>query len=213
MRQKRITVLFLMLLAVCMLASAAFAEEGDKGTAAGPHTHDWQLSAEKSKPATCESPGVDAYVCPQCSETMMVAVPAKGHSWGSWNVTKAATCAEAGTETRTCTACGAEESRPYTDAGAHVWGEWATTKEATCAAEGIKTRTCTLCGKQDTTVVAKTGEHKWGEWNTTRKPTCLASGIRNRTCSVCGKTETETIEKKEHAWSGTSWATTYRNGT
>ena len=202
MRQKRITVLFLMLLAVCMLASAAFAEEGDKGTAAGPHTHDWQLSAEKSKPATCESPGVDAYVCPQCSETMMVAVPAKGHSWGSWNVTKAATCAEAGTETRTCTACGAEESRPYTDAGAHVWGEWSTTKEATCAAEGIKTRTCTLCGKQDTTVVAKTGEHKWGDWNTTRKPTCLASGIRNRTCSVCGKTETETIEKKEHAWSG-----------
>ena len=153
MRQKRITVLFLMLLAVCILASAAFAEEGDKGTAAGPHTHDWQLSAEKSKPATCESPGVDAYVCPQCSETMMVAVPAKGHSWGGWNVTKAATCAEAGTETRTCTACGAEESRPYTDAGAHVWGEWSTTKEATCAAEGIKTRTCTLCGKQDTTVV------------------------------------------------------------
>lgn len=201
MRQKWITV-FLVLLTVCTLVPAALAEEAGSGTAAGPHTHDWQLSAEKSKPATCESPGVDAYVCPQCSETMMVAVPAKGHSWGSWGVAKAATCAEAGTEKRTCTACGAEETRPYTDAGAHVWGEWSTTKEATCAAEGIKTRTCTLCGKQDTTVVAKTGEHKWGEWNTTRKPTCLASGIRNRTCGVCGKTETETIEKKEHAWSG-----------
>ena len=93
MRQKRITVLFLMLLAVCMLASAAFAEEGDKGTAAGPHTHDWQLSAEKSKPATCESPGVDAYVCPQCSETMMVAVPAKGTALNSLFFSARSECA------------------------------------------------------------------------------------------------------------------------
>ena len=203
MKQKWITVL-LWMLTVCMLAPAVFAEEGNTGTVSASHTHDWQLSEEKSTPPTCTDPGMNGYVCSICSETMMVAVPAKGHSWGNWSVSREATCAEPGTETRTCTACGEQESRPYTDQGAHAWGDWDVTKEATCAAEGIRTRVCTICGKQDTTVVSKTGEHDWGDWNVTREPTCLASGIRNRVCSVCGKTETETIQKREHAWSGWS---------
>ena len=201
MKRMLITIIIWMLV-VYMLVPNVFAEEESTGTGSVSHTHDWQLSAEKSKPATCDSPGINGYVCSICGETMMMTVPAKGHSWGSWNVTKTATCAAEGTETRTCTACGKQESRPYSDAGAHMWGEWSVTKEATCAAEGIQTRACTVCGKQDTTVIAKTGEHDWGDWKITREPTCLASGIQNRTCSVCGKTETETIPKREHAWSG-----------
>ena len=200
MRRKLITVI-LWLLTVCILAPAVFAETEKTGTAPASHTHDWQLSEEKSTPANCNSPGMNGYVCSVCGDTMMVAVPAKGHSWGSWSVSKKATCAEDGTETRTCTVCGEQESRPYTDRGAHIWGEWNITKEATCAAEGVQTHTCTICGKQESSVISKTGEHDWGEWNVSKEPTCLASGIRNRVCSVCGKTETETIQKREHAWS------------
>ena len=200
MTRKLIAVL-IWILAVCMLAPAVSAGEEDGGSASVPHTHEWQQSDEKSTPATCETPGIIVYVCTGCSETKMVTEPARGHSWGGWIVTREATCTEEGTETRTCTVCGAQESRPYSDQGAHRWGEWDVTKEATCAAEGIRTRVCTLCGKQDSTVVSKTGEHNWGEWSISKEPTCLASGIRNRVCTVCGKTETETISKKEHAWS------------
>ena len=201
MKRKLIAVIIWML-TVCMLAPAVFAEGENTGTTPASHTHDWQLSEEKSTPATCDSPGINGYVCSICGDTMMVTVPSKGHSWGGWNVSREATCAEEGTETRTCTTCGKQETRPYTDRGAHSWGEWEVTREATCAAEGIQTHTCKICGKQETTVVSKTGEHDWGEWKVSKAPTCLASGIRNRVCSICGKTETETIEKREHDWSG-----------
>ena len=38
-------------------------------------------------------------------------IPAKGHTFGDWSVTKEATTKQAGEESRTCSACGATETR------------------------------------------------------------------------------------------------------
>ncbi len=47
---------------------------------------------------------------------------ANGHSFGEWEVTVAATCTEDGAETRKCSVCDKEETRPVTRLG-HDYGE------------------------------------------------------------------------------------------
>jgi len=55
-----------------------------------------------------------------------------GHSYGSWTVTKAATCTTAGTEKRTCTrsGCTASETRSISATGHTFNGSYTVTKEA-----------------------------------------------------------------------------------
>ena len=63
-------------------------------------------------------------------------------------VTKAATCAEEGVKTYTCS-CGSS----YTEAVpvvAHSFGEYVYNDDATTEADGTKTATCSICGKTDT---------------------------------------------------------------
>ena len=79
-----------------------------------------------------------------------------GHNWSQWKVIKAATCTEAGEESRTCLNCGEVEKRTVPATG-HQWGEWAVTKAATCTEAGEETRTCTLCGEKETRAIAATG--------------------------------------------------------
>lgn len=47
---------------------------------------------------------------------------ANGHSYGEWTVTVAATCTEDGTETRKCSVCDKEETRPIAKLG-HNYGD------------------------------------------------------------------------------------------
>ena len=65
------------------------------------------------------------------------------HSWSDWKQTKAPTCAAAGEETRTCTGCGAAETRSVAATGKHSWQETA----PSCTQEGKKT--CTVCGTKE----------------------------------------------------------------
>lgn len=68
---------------------------------------------ENIVPATCTEDGSKTVVCEDCGETLSTEViPAKGHSFGDWTVTKEATCFEDGEETRTCSVCQAVETRP-----------------------------------------------------------------------------------------------------
>lgn len=120
------------------------------------------------------------------------------HVWGDWTQTKAPTCAEKGKETRTCTICGATETRDV-DMTDHTWGEWKNVKEATCTEEGEKERVCSVCGEKQTEVIAKT-EHNWGEWNVVKEATCTKEGLKERFCSICGEKQSETIAKVAHKW-------------
>ena len=68
---------------------------------------------ENIVPATCTENGSKTVVCEDCGETLSTEViPATGHSFGDWTVTKEATCFEDGEETRTCSVCQAVETRP-----------------------------------------------------------------------------------------------------
>ena len=67
----------------------------------------------KHEHTTCTEDGSKTVVCEDCGETLSTEViPAKGHSFGEWTVTKEATCFEDGEETRTCSVCQAVETRP-----------------------------------------------------------------------------------------------------
>lgn len=89
---------------------------------------------ENIVPASCTEDGSKTVVCEDCGETLSTEViPATGHSFGEWTVTKEATCFEDGEETRTCSVCQAVETRPifanpdhcpskaFTDLDAKAW--------------------------------------------------------------------------------------------
>ena len=89
---------------------------------------------ENIVPATCTEDGSKTVVCEDCGETISTEViPATGHSFGEWTVTKEAACFEDGEETRTCSVCQTVETRPifansdncpskaFTDLDADAW--------------------------------------------------------------------------------------------
>lgn len=79
------------------------------------------------------------------------------HDFGDWTVRTFPTCTEGGIEKRTCTACGAEETRTV-EAKGHTFGEWKETKAATRTETGLKTRTCSVCGATETQIIPALGQ-------------------------------------------------------
>ena len=88
------------------------------------------------------------------------------HSFGDWQVIKAATEEAEGKQERKCTVC------PYTTtevieklAHTHKFAtDWTVTKPATEEAEGSKERTCTVCGYTATEAIEKLAHtHKFAE--------------------------------------------------
>ena len=74
--------------------------------------HDWEDVVEKN--ATCTENGFSYRKCTICGEketNSEKTIPAAGHKYGDYKVTKAATIFEAGTETRECSVCKAQDSR------------------------------------------------------------------------------------------------------
>lgn len=64
-----------------------------------------------TNPATCTQKGSKTFTCKDCGETRTEEIPASGHDWGEWTVTKEATADEEGEETRECKNCGENETR------------------------------------------------------------------------------------------------------
>jgi len=62
-------------------------------------------SGDVTKKATCTGTGTMTYTC-SCGQTKIETIPATGHSWSDWTVTKQATDSEKGMKQRTCEACG-----------------------------------------------------------------------------------------------------------
>ena len=113
------------------------------------------------------------------------------HDWGAWTVTTPATCTEAGVETRTCSGCGATETREIAATG-HDFGDWTVTTPATCSAEGVETRTCSKCGATETRAIEKIA-HTYGEpeWTWTGSDADgYTAAVAKFTCSVCSDVQT-----------------------
>ncbi|MCI5739558.1 MAG: cohesin domain-containing protein [Ruminococcus sp.] len=106
------------------------------------------------------------------------------HTYGNWTVTTPATCTTPGEETRTCTACGAEDHRAVSATG-HHYGDWVVTTPATCTTPGVETRTCNDCGATETRPTALAA-HTPGEWEVETPATCTEAGVEVQKCTECG---------------------------
>lgn len=109
------------------------------------------------KAATCTEDGTeDAYACADCGYIVSggEGIPAPGHDYKS-EITKQATCTEAGVETFTCLTCGDSYTKAIAKK-AHSYGAWTTKTEATCTADGVSVRSCS-CGKSETKAIPATG--------------------------------------------------------
>ena len=148
--------------------------------------------------ATRTSDGWKEYTwCDVCGERFnFEAIPAKGHRWNEFKVTKEATCTEDGSRERVCEVCDQKEIQVIPALG-HTWTAFKVTKAATCTEDGSQERTCTVCGEKEIQVIP--AAHKFGEFVVIEEPTCFATGTKEHTCTVCGYKETESIPAA-HKW-------------
>lgn len=76
--------------------------------------HEWdRTKAVYISAPTCTAGGSISLPCSHtgCTARQTEAIPAMGHNWGNWTVTKTATAYEEGEETRTCSRCNVKETR------------------------------------------------------------------------------------------------------
>ena len=131
------------------------------------------------------------------------------HSYTS-EVTKEATCGEAGVRTYTCTV--GSEPHSYTEpipaTNNHTAGTPVETviQAATCGAKGSKkvVTKCSVCDtvmSEETVDIPATNNHTWDAGTVTKEPTETETGIMTYECTVCHQTKTEDIPVKEHVHS------------
>lgn len=81
------------------------------------------------------------------------------HTYGEWEIVKAATCLTEGVRQMVCSVCGNAESEAI-EATGHTYGGWITLKAATCTEAGSMERICNVCGEKDRMTVAALGHTK-----------------------------------------------------
>lgn len=169
---------------VCGVAYGEFDKENHPADA---------LVTEGAKDATCTEDGSTGIgKCNACGTEFDKAtvIPAKGHSFGEYTVTKEATCTEKGEETATCSVCGEKDTKEI-DKVPHDYKE-TNRVEATCDTEGYIESKCSVCGADTAKILPALG-HKWGEWKVTVEATKTEKGEKVRVCEVCQETETKEI--------------------
>ncbi len=107
------------------------------------------------------------------------------HTYGSYTVTRAATCTSTGSKTRSCTKCGATNTASIAALG-HMFGGQPYSVAATCTAAGYDYNTCSRCGAQNKFNTKPSLGHNYSQ--VTKTPTCVSTGTAK--CSRCGGTST-----------------------
>ncbi len=174
----------------------------------GGEGHSW-VSYERQE-ATCTSDGWEAYR--QCSACGAIdgeypRIPAKGHRWGEFAVTKEPTCTEDGSKERVCEVCGEKETVAIPALG-HTWGAFTVITEPKCEEDGLQEHICEVCEATESVAIPALG-HRWGAFTVTRPATCTVDGEQEHICAACGKKETEIIPAG-HKWG--EWAVTVEPG-
>lgn len=108
------------------------------------------------------------------------------HSFGEWEVTKEATCTEAGSQVHTCEKCSHQETETIPAKGHSYSTDWTSDGSGHWHA-------CTVCGDK-----GDYAGHQLTEWTTTKEPTCTESGEEKRSCPTCGYEETKEIAALNH---------------
>lgn len=166
-------------------------------------------------PATCEEAGAESRACATCGYEESRAVPPlghtaaqgwisdalghwhaclecgtaldeEGHSFGAWSVIESPTCAEPGSESHHCSACGYAETRSVPAAG-HSYGD------AWSSGPSGHWRVCAVCGAEE-----DASAHEFGKWTVTTPATCTSFGQKERVCPVCDFREIGDISPTGH---------------
>ena len=161
----------------------------------GPHLYE-EIART---PATCTQPGSITWECQGCKKTVTETIPATGHIWSNWLITKEPTCTQPGEQSRECRNDRSHKETQTLPALGHDWGNWKTAAEPGCTTEGTETRTCRRCKMTETRTIPALG-HKWGAWKTTKAPGCTSEGVESRTCGRCGLTESHSLPALGHDW-------------
>ena len=117
-----------------------------------------------------------------------VTVTSDGHSWSKWDQTKAPTCTEKGSKTRTCSVCKEKETEDINALGHDYEAE---VTDPTCTEGGYTTYVCTRC--EDTYVGDETDAlgHTEGEpvKENVAAETCTKGGSYEEVvyCTVCNE--------------------------
>ena len=186
--------------------SATITAQAENGSSAeAEFTVDHVLQKIPAVDPTCTATGLtEGEKCANCGTVTIKqeTIAAKGHSYGSWTVTKKATCTAAGSRKKTCTACGNVVTEKIPATG-HKWEtEYTVDTAATCTVEGSESIHCSVCDAINSSTVRaipKTA-HTYGKWTVTKQPTCTEKGSKVRTCKVCGKKETKSIPVLTPGW-------------
>ena len=126
------------------------------------------------------------------------------HVWGSYKVTRKATCSRAGEKVRTCTKCGEKQTKIIGKIAHTI--EVRNAKAATCTEAGYTgDEYCTVCNKlvKSGEEIAATG-HVNTEVRNKKEATCTEDGYTGDTyCKDCGEkvADGEVIEAEGHSWS------------
>ena len=187
-------------------------------TPKAPHT----IITIDGEPATCTEPGIpDCYKCTVCNKLFLDAqgkkeltgdvgtIPALGHDWTPWVISKQPTDDVAGEKTRRCTRCPVVETQPI-EATGHEMTFFAAV-EATCTKAGNNAYyLCDRCGRYyedeegavelsytDDVYVAPLGHNMGDEPADHADATCAAEGYDKFVCSRCNAVSIVTLPKTE----------------
>ena len=144
---------------------------------------------DKAVAATCTADGyTEGKHCSVCG-TVLVAqnvIKSPGeHTFGKWQTTVKPTCTEGGEMIRSCSVCGAEETKTIDALGHDYSDRWTVDEEADCVNDGSKSRHCSRCdAKTDVTVIEAKGHTEVVDKAVAA--TCTADGYtEGKHCSVC----------------------------
>lgn len=119
--------------------------------------------------------------------------PVHEHDWGEGEITRAATCTDAGEKTYTC-ACGETKVEEIPALGHEYSEEWTIDAAATCTTDGSKSHHCSRCGAIADETVIPAG-HTWIVDEVIEEPAFMHDGEYAYVCSECGEPKQETVSR------------------
>ena len=150
-----------------------------------PTTSDTELR-EILTEATCQSSGLQEWVCDICDEIIYSVYLEQLPHEPTSKVVEQPTCEEMGLEEWTCKVCGEFLYNTYISATGHTEKD-AVVKQPTCEENGLKEWTCEVCGKLLYNEELPATGHLSGTEKVTKEPTCQAIGLKEWICDECGK--------------------------